>query len=120
LSSCSFFANPIRIIDAKTAVAVDENIMPIKATDAFPKGVSKVACWLKWDSARINTQVLASWHYVTDDIHILDYSFNIPKKEGTGSLALAMPEGKTLPPGRYRVDLSCNKRILKTINFTVE
>lgn len=120
LSACSLGAPDIRLIDAKTATAVDENFMPVKATDLFPKGTSKVSCWIKWRDARINTQVLASWHYLTDDIHILDYSFNIPKKEGSGSVALAMPDGKNLPSGSYKVDLSCGSRKLKSLKFIIE
>ena len=120
LSACSFGTPDIRLIDAKTATAVDENLAPVKITDVFPKGTSKVSCWIKWRDAKINTQILASWHYLTDDIHILDYSFNIPKREGSGSIALAMPNGKNLPSGSYKVNLSCGSRKLKSLKFIIE
>ncbi len=120
LSACSLSTSDIRLTDAKTAMAVDENLMPVKVTDLFPKGTSRVSCWIKWRDARINVQVLASWHYITDDIHILDYSFNIPKKEGSGSVALAMPDGRSLPSGSYKVDLSCESRKLKSLKFIIE
>lgn len=120
LPGCSFLNRDITITDAKIATGVDENLMPVKATDLFLKGTSKVSCWFQWRNAKINTQVLAKWHYVTDDVHILDYNFNIPKKDGMGSVALSMPEGKTLPAGSYKVGLYSGKKLLKSLNFKME
>ncbi len=83
LPACSLFApQKITLTDAKIVTAVDEKLMPVKVTDIFPKGAQKVSCWFAWKNAKINTQVVARWHYTTDDIHIVDYDFNIPKKEG--------------------------------------
>jgi len=110
----------ITLADAKIATAVDENLMPVKVTDAFPAGTDKISCWIKWRNAKINTQIVAGWHYVTDDIHILDYSFIIPKKEGMGSIVLSMPNGKKLPSGQYRVSLKAGNRVLKTLYFKIE
>jgi len=100
--------------------AVDENLMPVKIMDVFPKGTSKVSCWIQWRDAKINTQILAKWHYVTDDIPILDYVFTIPKKEGMGSVTLTMPDGKNLPSGQYRVEIVLGKRVLKSLAFRIE
>jgi hypothetical protein len=108
------------LVDAKIATAVDENLLPLKVTDIFPKDTNKVSCWIKWRDTKINTQLVASWHYITDDIHILDYSFIIPKREGMGSIVLAMPDGKNLPSGQYKVDLLLGKRVLKTLGFRIE
>lgn len=120
LASCGLKAQDITIADAKMATAVDESLMPVKITDIFPKDTTKVSCWIKWQDSKMNAQLLAKWHYVTDDIHILDYLFTIPKKEGMGSVTLSMPEGKKLPSGLYKVDLISDKRILKTLTFKVE
>lgn len=121
LSACSIpQSSSIRIIDVKIANAVDENLMPIKVTDTFPKGTPKVFCWFQWKDAKVDTEILAKWHYVTDDIRILDYTFKIPRKEGSGSVSLSMPEGKTLPSGSYRIDLTQGKYALKSLNFKVE
>ena len=120
LSACAMEGGKIHLVDAKMANAVDENLMPVKIMDVFPKSTSKVSCWIKWEDAKINTQVLASWHYLTDDIHILDYTLNIPKKEGTGSVTLAMPDGKNLPSGSYKIDLILGKRVLRSLEFKVE
>jgi len=120
LPGCSFFNRDITISDAKIVTGVDENLMPVQVTDTFPRGTSKVSCWFQWRNAKMNKQLLAKWHYVTDDVHILDYNFNIPKKDGSGSVALAMPEGKTLPVGSYKVGLYLDKRLLKSLNFKVE
>jgi len=119
LSACSVQSNKIHILDAKIAKAVNEKLLPMDATKSFPSGTSKVYLWFKWSNAEINTAILASWHYVTDDIHILDYSFNIPRKEGAGSVSLTMPESKILPAGTYRVDLKKGSQTLKSLTFTV-
>jgi len=117
---CDIGTRSIHLVDAKIATAVDENLMPVKVTDNFPKGTTKVSCWIKWKDTKINTELVASWHYITDDIHVLDYSFIIPKKEGTGSIILTMPYGKNLPSGEYKVDLILGKRVLKSLVFRIE
>jgi hypothetical protein len=120
LSACSLIYHDVHLTDAAMVTAVDDNLMPIRITDIFPGGTSKVSCWIKWRDTRINTQITASWHYLTDDIHILDYQFSIPKKEGSGGLALSMPDGKNLPKGSYKVDLLAGGRLLRSLKFTVE
>ncbi len=119
-SSCSFIKRDITLIDAKTAVSVDGNLMPVNLLEIFPRGTSKISCWFQWKDAKVNTQIVARWHYVTDDVPILEYNFNIPRKDGSGSVTLTMPEGKTLPPGSYKVSLFLNKRILKSLAFKIE
>lgn len=120
LSACAFKAQDIIISDAKMVTAVDENLMPVRITDVFPKDTSKVSCWIRWRDSNINAQLLAKWHYITDDTHILDYLFTIPKKEGMGSVTLSMPEGKNLPVGLYKVDLVSGRRTLKSLTFKIE
>ena len=120
LPGCEAGRGTIRLVDAKIATAVDENLMPLKVTGTFPKGTAKVSCWIKWRDTKINTELTAGWHYITDDIHVLDYPFIIPKKEGSGSIELAMPDGKILPSGEYQVDLLLGKRLLKRLSFRIE
>lgn len=120
LSACGLKGGGVKLTDAKIVTAIDEKLMPVKVTDTFPKGTSKVSCWIQWKNAKINTQILAKWHYVTDDTHVLAYSFTIPKKEGTGGVTLSMPEGKKLPLGLYRVNLFLGKRLLKSLTFRIE
>lgn len=117
---CALMDNNIALIDVKTAGSVDKDLMPVGVTDVFPPGTRNVSCWIKWRNARINTQILSKWHYITDDIPILEHTFIVPKKEGAGSVTLSMPEGKHLPAGSYKVDLISNKRLLKSIAFKVE
>jgi len=120
LSSCSVQQNAkIRLLDAKTAVSVDDKYMPVQATNVFPVGTSKVFLWFSWADARKDIKILAKWHYVTDDIPVLDYTFAIPRKTGTGSVSLSMPEGKTLPAGLYRVTLELDKQSLRSLTFKV-
>ena len=95
-------------------------MMPLKITDTLPKGTNRVPCWIKWKDAKINTPLVARWHYITDDVHILDYTFIIPKKEGMGSMVLVMPDGQNLPSGSYKVDLLVGKHLLKSLKFTVQ
>ena len=121
LSSCSFGeGGKVDIVDAKIATAIDEKLMPMKVTDVFPKGTTKICCWIQWKNADINTQLVSKWHYVTDDVHIADYIMTIPKKEGMGSVTLTIPPEKNLPPGRYKVDLLLGKHLLKSLSFRVE
>lgn len=120
LGGCSLLNRGIVIVDAKVVTDVDDKLMPVRITDVFPSGTSKVSCWFKWRDARVNAQLHAKWHYATDDIHILDYKFNIPKKDGMGSVTLSMPEEGTLPPGAYKVELFLGKRLLRSLTFKVE
>jgi hypothetical protein len=110
----------VNVVDAKTATAINEKLMPVGVTDVFPKGTSKVSCWIKWRDAKINAPLLAKWHYLTDDVHILDYTFYIPKIEGTGSVSLTMPAQKTFPPGKYKLDLVTGNHVIKSLTFRVE
>ena len=120
LSGCGLFNREIVLTDARMVTGVNEKLMPVEVKDVFLVGTSKVSCWFKWRDAKINLPILAKWHYVTDDIHILDYKFDIPKKDGMGSVALTMPEGKTLPVGSYKIDLLSNGKLLKSLTFRVE
>ena len=121
LSSCSpDLKSVINIVDAKIATGVDEKLLPVKVTDTFPIGTSTVSCWMEWKDARLNTQLVVKWHYVTDDVHIYDYSLTIPKKDGSGSVDLKMADGKSLPAGSYRVDICLGRRVLKSLTFTIQ
>lgn len=112
--------SPIEITDAKMAFEVNEKILPVRVTSAFPSDTKTVHCWFQWKNAQTDTKITASWRFTTDDIHIIDYDFVIPRKEGAGSVALSMPETKTLPTGSYRVDLLLDTRKLRSLTFKVE
>ena len=120
LSACGFAGKGITITDAKTVTDVDENLAPVRVLDSFPIGTAKVSCWMQWRDAKINAEILTKWHYITDDIHIADQTFIIPKKDGMVSVELAMPEGKPLPPGEYKVDIVYGTRLLRSLRFKVE
>jgi len=120
LSACGWAGGDITITDAKIVTDVDENLAPVQILDSFPAGTAKLSCWMKWRDAKINAEILTKWHYITDDIHIADQPFIIPKKDGMGSVELAMPEGRPLPPGEYKVDIVYGTRLLKTLRFTVK
>lgn len=111
----------IIIQEAKIVTGVDKQMLPIKVTSFFPKNTSKVCSWISWRNARINTQILIKWYYVTDDTPIYDYALNIPKREGVANIVLSIPEGKSLPSGLYKVDiLSGKKRLTKPLTFEIE
>ncbi len=121
LGGCDIFsAGKIRIVDIKMAESIDANLMPVDPANTFPKGTSKIYCWFKWKDAEVNSQMMAKWHYVTENINILSYPVTIPRRSGTGSVALTMPKGKILPNGSYRVDLVLDNRKLKSCKFKVE
>lgn len=111
----------IIIQEAKIVTGVDKDMSPLKVTSFFPKNTSKVSAWISWRNAKINTQLLVKWYYVTDDVPIYDYNLNIPKREGVANVVLSMPEGKNLPSGLYKVDIfSGKKRLTKTLSFEIE
>jgi len=111
----------IAIQDALIVTGVDKNMNPLKVTNFFPKNTSKVCAWISWRAAKINTQLLVKWYYITDDVPIYDYNLNIPKRDGAANVILAMPEGKSLPSGLYRVTILLNKRALtKPLTFEIE
>ncbi len=111
---------PITMTDAKIATGIDEKLMPIEVKDIFPSSTKAVFCWFQWKGAQVDTKITATWYFVTDDIHILDYEFVVPRKDGWGSVSLSMPEGKVLPVGSYKVDLLLNTHKLKSLTFKVE
>lgn len=121
LSSCSFQQTaPVNITDTKTALGINDKLMPVGITNVFPDGTQKVFCWFQWKDTAVNTIVMARWYFVTDNIHILDYNFTIPRKQGSGSVSLTMPEGKKLPAGQYRIDLNFEKQTLKSTTFKIQ
>jgi len=111
----------IVVRDAKIITGVDKEMAPIKVTNFFPKGTAKVCAWIRWANAKINSQIFVKWYYVTDDVPIYDYTLNIPKRDGVANVVLAMPQGKTLPSGTYRVAiLAGNKPLIKPLIFEIE
>lgn len=120
LASCSYQNNAkIRLIDARTSSGVDGNYSPIDVKSVFPEETQKVCLWFSWKDAAKDVKLTAHWKYVRDNIAVLDYSFIVPCEEGQGSVALTMPEGKSLPPGEYSVTLALDKRELTKLTFTV-
>ncbi len=122
-----FFINSLNkdkgivIQKAKIVTGVAKDMKPLKVTNFFPKNTSKVSAWISWRDAKINTQVLVKWYYITDDIPIYNYSLNIPKKEGIANVVLSMPEEKVLPSGLYKVTISSGKKQLtKPLTFEIQ
>lgn len=117
-----FLAKPkdVTITDIQMTTELDENLQPVKPTNIFPKGTSKIFAWVEWQKSKVNTEVVAKWYYVTDDIRILEYPFAIPKKNGSGGVSLTMPEGKKFPVGEYRIDITLRNRKLKSQTFKVK
>ena len=119
-NSHSLAAEPrIQITDIKMAQGVDEKYMPIGPAKDFPDGTTKVFCWFEWKDAEVKNPVTARWTYVTESIPILDYSIPIPRKSGSGGVAISMPGGKAFPEGEYEVQLLQDKKVLKTLKFEI-
>ncbi|MDD5429050.1 MAG: hypothetical protein PHI58_07465, partial [Candidatus Omnitrophica bacterium] len=102
----------VKITEMKTAPSLSEDYMPVGATDTFPSGTQKVYCWFSWHNAEANTQIVAKWRYISQNISIINHTFTLPRREGSGSVLLTMPEGKTLPSGSYRIDMVMDKRVI--------
>lgn len=120
LGSTGCMNRAMTITDAKMASSINEKLLPEKITDVFPSGTQTVFCWFQWKNAEVNTPIRARWHFSTDDIHILDYDFVMPRKNGSGSVSLSMPEGKILPAGSYKVELLIKAKKQVSLTFTVE
>ena len=121
VSGCQMFSSEkIKVIEINMAAAINENLTPVKPADSFPGGTSSVYCCFKWENAEVNSQIIAQWHYTSENINILNYAFSIPRRDGSGSVVLSMPEGKTLPSGSYRIDLILNSHTLKSHEFKIE
>jgi hypothetical protein len=117
LSACQM--SPVSITNAKMANGIDKKFMPIQVMDFFPAGTTQVYCWFEWKNAQVGTKIIARWDFVTDNIHILNYAFTIPKNQGSGSVSLAMPAGKKLAEGVYKIELITGKYVLKSLTFKV-
>ena len=109
----------IQITDIKMAQGIDEKYMPLEPSKNFPDGTAKVFCWFEWKGAQANESLTAKWTYVTENIPILECPLPIPRKQGSGGIALSMPQGKTLPAGLYEVELLFDKKILKSLKFEI-
>ena len=120
VSACCVQQKAINIIDAKTAKGMDDKLMPKDVTSVFVHDTTMVYCWFKWNSAEDGAKITAKWFYVTDNIHIMDYTFSVLRKEGTGGVSLTMPAGKTLPTGLYRVELVSDGKALKSLSFKIQ
>jgi len=112
-------AEAINITAIKMAHDIDGKYLPVNITKSFPSGTAKVFCWFSWKSAKANSQVTVRWRYLTEDIPILSYNFSIPRKQGSGGVALSMPEGKTLPAGSYLVELFLADKKISSLQFAV-
>ena len=122
LLPCLGFADNglIQIVDMKTAQNIDEKYQPVNPTSSFSAETSKVFLWFKWKDGTVNSQINTQWTYLTENIPVLDYKVVIPRHEGSGGVALSMPEGKTLPPGEYEVRVETDKKnALKSVKFRV-
>jgi hypothetical protein len=109
-----------RIVNSSMAAGVTDKFTPVNVTEVFPEKTRTVFCWFEWKNAKVGMEIVAKWEYLTDEIHILDYAFKIPRKRGSGSVSLTMPEGKTLPSGDYEVSLNQSNRLCKRLQFKVE
>lgn len=110
----------INIVDMKMATALDDQLMPVNIAETFPRNTMQVYCWVEWRNAKSNIEISAKWQYLTDEILITNYPFYISRKNGSGGISLAMPQGKTFPVGSYRVDLMRGNRKIKSITFKVK
>ncbi len=110
----------VHITDAKMAVGLDDQLMPVQVTDVFPRDTKRVFCWFSWENAIPKMEIKADWNYIIDDVQILAYAFRLPRKKGSGGISLTMPTDKVLPVGSYRIDFIAKNKILKSLTFKVK
>jgi hypothetical protein len=110
----------IKVTDIRTASGISDQYEPVGAAAVFPLGTAKVYCWFQWENAPDGTALKARWTYLTKKIKIFEYPVSIPKTAGAGGIAMAMPKGRSLPPGAYRVELlDDKKKPVKSLDFSV-
>ncbi len=110
----------IKLTEIRTAVGISDKYEPVGPTEVFALGTTKIYCWFKWENAAAAEPLQARWTYLTKKIKIFEYPVAIPKPEGAGGIAMAMPKGRSLPPGKYRVDLlDRTKKSVGSIDFAV-
>lgn len=113
-------APTVKITDIKMTHNIDEKFMPVQPSKQFPVGTTKLFCWFEWKNAEVGDALSARWAYLTDKIMILEHQVSIPRAEGRGGIALAMPGEKNFPAGLYEVRLENSaKKHLKTIKFRI-
>ncbi len=107
------------LTDAKICQNVDADRQPVGITSEFPTGTSVVHCWFAWKEAPPQFQLVARWYYATEEFLILAFPVTLTRRADHGVVSLKMIEGKSLPPGNYRVEFLAKTRVLKTLPFTV-
>jgi hypothetical protein len=113
-------AGSIHVTEIRMASGIDERYEPVGPTEAFPIGTAKVYCWFSWENAPADMALKARWTYLTKKIKIFEYPVSIPKSSGAGGIAMAMPKGRSLPPGAYRIELlDERKKAVKSLDFSV-
>jgi hypothetical protein len=108
-----------KIAEATMCADVDDDRQPLGVTSEFPAGTREVYGWFSWKNAAIGLPVLSRWYYETANIQILTLSVALTRVSDHGAVSLKMPEGKTLPSGSYRLDLSVRGKVVKSVPFTV-
>ena len=99
--------------------SVDANRMPQGITSTFSPDTANVTCRFSWKNAKPNLQLVAKWHYASQNLLILDFPITLTRTSDSGTVSLQMPQGKTLPSGAYRLDLKAEGKVVKSIPFTV-
>ncbi|MBI4394932.1 MAG: hypothetical protein HY583_01930 [Candidatus Omnitrophica bacterium] len=113
------FSESFEITNVKICLKVDRNRNPIHVTNKLPGGTQNVYAWFSWKNAPKSQTITARWHYVSEDIHILDSPVTLTRHSDQGVLILRMPEDKPLPSGMYRMDIEADGKVLNSTSFTV-
>ena len=111
--------DPFEISEVKFCRNVDKNRNPGDVTSKFPQGTQTIYAWFSWKNAPRSQKITAGWHYVSEDIHILDTPITLTRRTDQGVLSLKMPKDKSLPEGSYRLDIAADGKVLKSASFTV-
>lgn len=86
----------------------------------FKSDTARIYCSFSWAGAGAGDTLNARWHYLDENIHILNFPIPLEQASGSGATSLSMPAGKKFPSGYYRVELSCKSKPVGSAVFLIE
>ena len=76
-AACAYAAENFTIGEIRMAKGIDADFRPVEPMEVFPAGTSKVFCWFNSKDGDPSVPLLARWHYVTENIPVLEYKFTL-------------------------------------------
>lgn len=122
VSGCELSAEeekPFQVINAVSSEGVDEEYMPVNATDTFYPDTPEIFVVTEVEGGQEGMGFTASWIWETEeDYHIQDTQVELPRGASKPYFSMTCPD-EGWPAGRYRVELNTEEKLAATVNFQV-